>query len=141
MVNVELFIVESNPSQDLRPQDHFAHNCFKLKTNFPIFWNILAAKSLWQQGQKQRKRLFYNSYDLLKEKQLTALHSTIVTKTHATVLHMKRNQQSYNPGRSKNDCKYLVDWTTQVTFEFPPDKSVPLNSCIPFNTDLHPIST
>jgi hypothetical protein len=104
MVNVELFIVESNPSQDLLQQEHnFAHNCFKLKTNFPIFWNILAAKSLRQQGQKQRKRLFYNSYDLLKEKQLTALHSTIVTKTyHATVLHMKRNQQSYNR-RSKND--------------------------------------
>jgi hypothetical protein len=89
-------------------------------------------------GQKQRKRLFYNSYDLLKEKQLTALHSTIVTKTyHATVLHMEKSQQSYNPGRSKNDYKY----PTQVTFKFPPDKLVPLNSSIPFNTDLHPILT
>jgi hypothetical protein len=118
------------------------NNCFKLKTNFPIFWNILAAKSIRQQGQKQRKRLFYNSYDLLKEKQLTALHSTIVTKIyHATILYMKNSQQSYNPGRSKNDYKYLVDLTTQVTFEFPPDKLVPLNSSIPFNTDLHPIST
>jgi hypothetical protein len=54
---------------------------------------------------------------------------------------MEKSQQSYNPGRSKNDYKYLVDWTTQVTIEFPPDKLVPLNSSIPFNTDLHPIST
>jgi hypothetical protein len=81
MVNVELFIVESNPSQDLRPQDHFAQTVLSSRPTFPYF-GILAAKSLWQKGQKQRKRLFYNSYDLLKEKQLTALNSTIVTKTY-----------------------------------------------------------